>query len=93
MLSAQELAALPEEQRGPLRARAEAPLPAAGARWVIESVVELPALLPMIDAALARGETPGRPGTWSRNCNRSVTELTPAPWESGAGGMSRPVLP
>lgn len=57
-LSAEELAALPEEQRVPLRTRVEAALREAGARWVIGSVAELPALLPTIEAALARGETP-----------------------------------
>lgn len=57
-LSAEELAALDEAARAPLRERAAAALRAAGAHWVIDSVAELPALLPAIEARLEQGEAP-----------------------------------
>lgn len=57
-LSAEELAALDESARHPIRARASSVLRAAGAHWVIDSVADLPQLLPEIESRLERGETP-----------------------------------
>jgi phosphonoacetaldehyde hydrolase len=57
-LSAEELAALDDSARHPIRARASAVLRAAGAHWVIDSVAALVQLLPEIETRLARGETP-----------------------------------
>ncbi|MFQ3622245.1 MAG: phosphonoacetaldehyde hydrolase [Acetobacteraceae bacterium] len=57
-LSADELAALDDSARHAIRARASSVLRAAGAHWVIDSVADLPQLLPEVEAALARGETP-----------------------------------
>ena len=57
-LSAEELAALDEAARAPLRARADAVLRGAGAHWVIDSVADLPPLLDEIEARLERGEGP-----------------------------------
>ena len=55
-LSAAELAALPEEARAPIRARAAAEL--RGADMVIDSIADLPAALETIEARLAKGEKP-----------------------------------
>lgn len=57
-LSAAELGALDEVARATLRARAAAVLRGAGAHWVIDSVADLPRLLPEIGTRLERGETP-----------------------------------
>jgi phosphonoacetaldehyde hydrolase len=57
-LSAEELAALDEAARAPLRARACAVLREAGAHWVIDSLADLPPLLDEIEARLERGEAP-----------------------------------
>jgi phosphonoacetaldehyde hydrolase len=57
-LSAEELAALDDSARHSIRARASDVLRAAGAHWVIDSVADLPQLLPEIEARLARGDTP-----------------------------------
>jgi phosphonoacetaldehyde hydrolase len=58
-LSAAELAVLPEAERAPVRARAEAEMRAAGADMVIDSIADLPGALEAIEARLARGERPG----------------------------------
>jgi phosphonoacetaldehyde hydrolase len=58
-LSAAELAVLPEAERAPVRARAEAEMRAAGADMVIDSIADLPRALVAIEARLARGERPG----------------------------------
>ncbi|MDW8445252.1 MAG: phosphonoacetaldehyde hydrolase [Acetobacteraceae bacterium] len=57
-MSAEELALASDDERARLRARAEAVLRGAGAHWVIDSVADLPALLPQIEAAVASGEQP-----------------------------------
>ena len=57
-LSAEELAALDDGDRAGIRTRAAATLRAVGAHWVIDSIADLPRLLPEIEARLARCETP-----------------------------------
>jgi phosphonoacetaldehyde hydrolase len=57
-LSTEELAALDETAREPIRARAAAVLHAAGAHWVIDSLADLPPLLDEIETRLERGEAP-----------------------------------
>lgn len=61
-LSAEELAALSEAERAPLRAKAEAELTAAGADLVIDGIAALPLALTALDARLAAGERPNRRG-------------------------------
>jgi phosphonoacetaldehyde hydrolase len=58
-LSAEELAALPEADRVPIRARATAEMQAAGADMVIDSIATLPDALAQIEARLAAGDRPG----------------------------------
>lgn len=58
-LSAAELAALPEEERDAIRARATAELEAAGAHMVIDGIADLPAAITAIELRMARGEGPG----------------------------------
>ena len=58
-LSAEDLAALPEAERAPIRTRATAELTAAGAHLVIDSIADLPKALTAIAARLAAGERPG----------------------------------
>ncbi len=57
-LSVDELAALAPDERQRVRERAERALRSAGAHWVIDSVANLPALLPEIEARIERGELP-----------------------------------
>lgn len=57
-LPAAELAALPEEERAALRARATDELAVAGAHMVIDSIADLPAAITAIELRLARGEAP-----------------------------------
>jgi phosphonoacetaldehyde hydrolase len=57
-LSAEELAALPEEGRAAIRARATAELEAAGAHLVIDSIAALPDAIGVIEARMAAGEAP-----------------------------------
>lgn len=57
-LSAEELAALPAPERDALRTRAAAPLHAAGAHLVIDSLAELSPALDRIAVALALGARP-----------------------------------
>jgi phosphonoacetaldehyde hydrolase len=58
-LSAQELAALSDADRAAHRERAGTVLRDAGADMVIDSVAELPDVVAVIEARLARGERPG----------------------------------
>jgi phosphonoacetaldehyde hydrolase len=58
-VSAEELAAMPEDQRAAGRARATAALTEAGAQLVIDSVADLPAAIADIEQWLAVGEAPG----------------------------------
>lgn len=57
-LDAAALAALPAAEQAARVGRARATLEAAGAHFVLDSVAELPSLLPEIEARLARGERP-----------------------------------
>ncbi|MSP66816.1 MAG: phosphonoacetaldehyde hydrolase [Alphaproteobacteria bacterium] len=57
-LTLAELAALDPEARAATRARAETRLAGAGAHYVIDSVADLLPCLDLIEARLARGETP-----------------------------------
>jgi phosphonoacetaldehyde hydrolase len=57
-LTAEGLAALPGPEQARRIARARQTLAAAGAHEVVESVADLPALIPELDARLARGERP-----------------------------------
>lgn len=57
-LRAEELAALPPEAQAQHLERARGVLAAAGAHFVVDSVAELPRLVPEIEARLARGERP-----------------------------------
>jgi phosphonoacetaldehyde hydrolase len=57
-LTPHEVAGLSEEAREGRRAHAGAILRAAGADYVIDTIVDLPAALDQIEARLARGETP-----------------------------------
>jgi len=57
-LTEQELAALPEAERQRLGAVAADKLLSAGAHYVIGSIVELPAVLALIEARLSKGEQP-----------------------------------
>lgn len=57
-LSVEEWAALGPDEQDRLRGRAAAKLAAAGAHYVIDSVVDIMPILDEIEAALARGETP-----------------------------------
>jgi len=57
-LTAEDLATLPAPEQDRRLARARETLRAAGAHDVIDSVADLPALLPEIDARLARGGHP-----------------------------------
>jgi phosphonoacetaldehyde hydrolase len=57
-LSEAEIAALPEEDRAALRARATTELTAAGAHLVIDSIADLPAAIAAIEARMTAGETP-----------------------------------
>ncbi len=59
-LSAEELAALPEAARAPLRADATRLFTDAGADLVIDSIADLPDAVTRIEAALAAGGKPGR---------------------------------
>ncbi|MBN8874038.1 MAG: phosphonoacetaldehyde hydrolase [Rhodospirillales bacterium] len=59
-LSAEELAALSDAERAPLRAKAEAELFAAGADLVIDSIADLPSALTTIEARLAAGQKPNQ---------------------------------
>lgn len=58
-LSAEELAALTEEERDIIRARAAKEMKEAGADFVIDSVADLPKALDEIEARLAQGGYPG----------------------------------
>ena len=58
-LSAEELAALPEDERSAIRARATAEMGLAGAHLVIDSIAQLPQALGIIASRLAAGERPG----------------------------------
>ncbi|WP_144299551.1 phosphonoacetaldehyde hydrolase [Elioraea rosea] len=57
-LSAEELAALPASERDALRERAAAPLRAAGAHLVIDSIATLPDAVATLSARAERGEAP-----------------------------------
>jgi phosphonoacetaldehyde hydrolase len=57
-LSAAELAALHDDHRSELRARAAAELEAAGAHMVIDSIADLPGAITALEARMARGEAP-----------------------------------
>jgi phosphonoacetaldehyde hydrolase len=57
-LTAAELAALPDEERGRRVAVARDRLFAAGAHYVIDSVAELPAVIDHINTRLAQGDKP-----------------------------------
>jgi phosphonoacetaldehyde hydrolase len=57
-LTAEALAALPAEEQKQRIARARDTLLEAGAHTVIDSVADLPYLIPQIDARLVRGEKP-----------------------------------
>jgi phosphonoacetaldehyde hydrolase len=57
-LSAEELAALPEGERAALREAAAAPLLAAGAHLVIDSVADLPGAVAALSARAEAGESP-----------------------------------
>ena len=57
-LSAQELAALAPAERDALRERAAAPLRAAGAHLVIDSIATLPEAVAALSARAERGEAP-----------------------------------
>ena len=57
-LSADELAALDERERGALRARATAAMRDAGAHLVIDGIADLPRALDEIEARLASGQRP-----------------------------------
>jgi phosphonoacetaldehyde hydrolase len=57
-LGAEELAALPAAEQARRVALARATLLEAGAHYVVDSVADLPGLVPEIEARLARGERP-----------------------------------
>lgn len=57
-LSAEELAALPEDDRDAIRRRATEEMLAAGAHLVIDSAAQLPQALAEIETRLTRGEAP-----------------------------------
>jgi phosphonoacetaldehyde hydrolase len=57
-LSAEELAALSEADRAPIRARATADLKDAGAGFVIDSIADLPGTVDEIAGRLAAGQRP-----------------------------------
>jgi phosphonoacetaldehyde hydrolase len=57
-LSAEELAALSDAERAPIRARATADLKDAGAEFVIDSIADLPGTVDEIAGRLASGQRP-----------------------------------
>jgi phosphonoacetaldehyde hydrolase len=57
-ITLEEFRSLPPEQLQAVRARVSTELKAAGAHFVIDTVADLPALLPEIQARVARGESP-----------------------------------
>ena len=57
-LNVQEFAALPFVERRQRTARARRTLSQAGAHFVIDSIAELPALLPRLESLMARGNRP-----------------------------------
>lgn len=57
-ITVDEYRSLPPDQLSVVRERASAELRAAGAHYIVDTVAELPSLLPEIQARVARGESP-----------------------------------